>query len=199
MEIGGESLIARHVRRLQKCGICDIAVNISYLGEMIKKSLGDGESFAVRIRYSEEKTALETAGGIRQAIARKLLPEEAPFLCINADIICDIDFAALSIPAAADCLLVMAKNPPQKPAGDFSINENGFLIPPDKNALTFSGVGIYRPKLFMHLPPGGEAKLLPVLLDAIRRQKAAGIKHCGMWQDAGTPESLAAARAAFSG
>ncbi|MBE8158781.1 MAG: nucleotidyltransferase family protein [Betaproteobacteria bacterium] len=196
-EIGGEPLLVRHVRRLRACGICDIAVNISHLGELIKETLGDGGAFGVRIRYSAEQPALETAGGIRTAMARGLLPEDTPFLAINADIVCDINFAELEIPAAADCFLLLADNPPQHPAGDFSLNRRGFVIPPAAETLTFCGVGIYRPQLFLHLPPNEGAKLSPILSDAIRRQKAAGKKHNGLWHDAGTPKSLAAARTAL--
>lgn len=198
-EVGGEPLIVRHVRRLRECGVCEIAVNISHLGWRIKETLGGGEPFGVSVRYSEEKTALETAGGIRFAMAQNLLPPNEPFLCVNADIVCDIDFSALSVPAGAECLLVLADNPPQHPRGDFSLGADGLLTPPEKDALTYCGVGVYRPHLFSHLPPGETAKLAPVINGAVRRRKAAGIKHCGLWHDAGTPESLAAARAALGG
>lgn len=195
---GGEPLIFRHLRRLVACGITDIAVNISHLGGMIENAAGNGDAFGARISYSKEKTALETAGGIRLALARNLLPQEEPFLCVNADIVCNINFAALSLPKKSDCRLVMTPNPPRNPSGDFTLHKNGMLAPPSGETLTYSGVGIYRPQLFMHLPPEGKAKLLPILLDAVRRNAASGEKYNGLWHDTGTAESLAAAEKALA-
>src|SRR2546427_2403159 len=59
---------------------------------MIEAALGDGRRFGVAIRYSREAEALETAGGIAQALP--LLGDD-PFVAVNGDLFCDFDFSGL--------------------------------------------------------------------------------------------------------
>lgn len=193
IKVGNKPLIYRHIESLKECGFSDIVINIAHLGGQIKEALGDGSNFGVRIAYSEESPVLETAGGIRQAIARGLLPEALPFLVINADIICDVDFACIKLPAAADCHLLLTENPPSNPSGDFSLNAEGMLCPPGMDTRTYTGIGVYHPRMFAGLQAGEKAKLLPLLQNAIERKAATGEVHSGLWRDVGTAESLEAA------
>ena len=43
-------------------------INHAWLGERIEAALGDGSRWGVQLRYSSEQEALETAGGIAQAL-----------------------------------------------------------------------------------------------------------------------------------
>lgn len=83
---GGQPLIVWHLRRSAAAGIRDIVINHAWLGHEIEQALGDGSNHGVRIRYSPEQTALETAGGIVQALP---LLGDAPFLVVNGDVWCD--------------------------------------------------------------------------------------------------------------
>src|SRR3546814_8735215 len=65
---GGKPLIVWHLERLAAAGIRDIVINHAWLGEQLPAALGDGGRYGVRIAYSAEPTALETAGGIAQAL-----------------------------------------------------------------------------------------------------------------------------------
>ena len=194
-DIGGEPVIVRHIKNLKRCGFDEMVVNTSHLAAMIQKRLGDGREWGARIMYSHEPQALESAGGVRQALARGLLLPEEPFVLVNADIVCDIDFAAFAarLPNWARCHLALTENPPSNPGGDFSL-QNGMLQPPTNNPLTYTGIGVYRPAMFMHLPPGEKSRLLPLLMQATKDSAASAEKHSGQWRDIGTPASLAAAR-----
>ncbi|MDD9822960.1 MAG: NTP transferase domain-containing protein, partial [Gammaproteobacteria bacterium] len=98
LQVGAESLIERHLRRLAAQGFGEVVINLAWLGEQIRAQLGDGRRFNLRIRYSEEPAgALETGGGIARAL-RQLRGD--PFLVINADILCDFDFASLGVAEA---------------------------------------------------------------------------------------------------
>ena len=83
LPVGGKPLIAWHIERLVRAGITELVINHARLGKQIEQALGDGSRFGARIRYSDEGTALETAGGI--AFALPLLGD-APFAVINGDI-----------------------------------------------------------------------------------------------------------------
>jgi MurNAc alpha-1-phosphate uridylyltransferase len=122
---GGKSLIVWHIENLVRAGITELVINHAHLGAQLESALGDGSRFGARIRYSDEGTALETAGGI--AYALPLLGDE-PFAVINSDIFCDYDFVhlverAATLQASSDMAhLVLVDNPPHHPNGDFALN-----------------------------------------------------------------------------
>ena len=57
--------------------------------------------------------------------------------------------------------------------------------------LTFSGIGIYQPSLFSHIPRGSITPLAPLLRAQIVLGKVGGEHHQGLWVDVGTPQRLA--------
>ena len=65
---GGKPLIVWHIENLARAGITELIINYAHLGSQIEAVLGDGSQLGVRIRYSPENPALETAGGIANAL-----------------------------------------------------------------------------------------------------------------------------------
>lgn len=188
LEVGGKPLIAWHLERLAAAGFREIVINHAHLGAQIEAALGDGSQWGVCIQYSAEKTALETAGGIANAMP---LLGDAPFLVVNGDVFTDIDFGILKLVAPNLAHLVMVNNPPQHAAGDFALLENR-LYAEGSAKLTFSGVGIYDPGLFAGVARGEAAKLAPLLRAAMQQGLVSGSHHQGAWHDVGTPERLRA-------
>jgi MurNAc alpha-1-phosphate uridylyltransferase len=186
LKVGGKALIVWHIERLAAAGFNDIVINHAHLGQQIETALGDGSQWGVRIQYSPEKIALETAGGIANAL--RLLGDN-PFLVVNGDVFTDIDFAALTLDAPKLAHLVMVDNPPQHLTGDFALSD-GLLTPDAEHKLTFSGIGLYRPQLFDGVVRGDAAKLAPLLKTAMAQGLVSGIHHHGQWHDIGTPERL---------
>ncbi|TVT75596.1 MAG: nucleotidyltransferase family protein [Denitromonas halophila] len=188
---GGVPLIVHHLRRLAAAGITHIVINHAHLGQMIEAALGDGSAFGVHIQYSAEPTALETAGGIRQALP---LLGDTPFLVVNGDVFCDLDFAALTHRAAqpgADLAhLILIPNPPHHPAGDFHLQGDRASLS-NGERLTFSGIGLYHPDMFTPLISGQPAPLGPLLRQAIAAGRVSAERFDGLWMDIGTPERLA--------
>lgn len=198
LEVGGKALIVWHIERLAQAGFTEIVINHAHLGDKIEHTLRDGVQWGVRIAYSREEEALETAGGIAKAMPLLQSDCEHPqtFLVINADVFCDVDFSAVAKTGLARCAsgdmlahLVMVPNPPQHPEGDFAIKQQG-LIFDSVPKYTYSGIGIYHPALFAELLPGQAAKLAPLLMAAIRAGKVSGELYGGRWHDIGTPERL---------
>lgn len=192
LSVGGQPLIVWHLRRLAAAGIRDIVINHAWLGHEIERALGDGSAHGVRIRYSAEATALETAGGIAQALP---LLGDAPFLVVNGDVWCDWDPAAAAGRARAlrdgGAWLLLVDNPPQHPAGDFRLEADGTVHAQGEPRLTFAGIGVYHPSLFADVPRGAAAPLAPLLRQAMARNLVHGARHEGKWTDVGTPQRLA--------
>lgn len=188
LKVGGKSLISWHIERLVKAGFKELIINHAYLGQQIEHELGDGARWGIQIKYSPEQSALETAGGIANALP--LLGND-PFLVVNADIFSEIDFGQLtqSLSASGMAHLVMVDNPPQHPQGDFSL-EAGKLRSDGTSKLTFSGVGVYSPDLFKNLVRGEAVRLSPLLTSAMANGLVTGEYFQGIWHDIGTPERL---------
>lgn len=198
LKAGGHALIEHQLISLARAGFTGIVINHAYLGEMIENALGTGERYGVRIRYSPEQVVLETAGGIANALP--LLTGESgdqPFLVVNADIFCAMDYATL-LPAfqtmqsdAEQRLahLVLVDNPPHHAAGDFAL-EHGRVVLNGDAKLTYSGIGIYRAELFDGIQPGLPVKLAPLLRQAMQAGQVSGEYFSGRWIDVGTPERL---------
>ena len=245
LKVGGKPLIFWHLERLALAGIKEVVINHAHLGEQIEAALGNGVHWGLKIVYSTEKIALETAGGIANAL--HLLTENGlkngPFLVVNGDIFTLIDFSELVKKApqffandhsqhlnlasndenkntneagtklAADqqlfsqktgncgndkslVHLVMVNNPPQHQLGDFAI-ENGLLRHTGQKMFTFSGVGVYHPRLFRSIIKGEPAKLAPLLREAIDNNCASAQLFDGTWHDVGTIERLNAINESF--
>jgi len=199
LQAGGKPLIVWHIEKLARAGITEIIINHAHLGAQIEAALGDGSRFGAQIHYSPEATALETAGGIANALP--LLGDE-PFAVINSDIYCDYDFAQLPVHAAAlassgdAAHLVLVDNPPYHPNGDFLLyngrieDRSNLQLTSNDLRLTFSGIGIYQPALFAGIARGSTAPLAPLLRAQIAQGKVSGEHYTGRWIDAGTPLRL---------
>lgn len=188
LEVGGKSLIVWHLVRLAQAGFKEVVINHAHLGNQIEAALGDGSAWGLHISYSAEHTALETAGGIANAL--DLLGSD-PFLVVNGDVFTDVAFDSLELRRGQLAHLVLIDNPPQHSQGDFAF-EGGVLKSDGDVKLTFSGVGVYHPSLFAEIKRGEPAKLAPILRQAIANNQATAEHFKGIWHDIGTPERLMA-------
>lgn len=185
LEVDGKPLIAWHLEALARAGIRDCVINLSWLGEQIRAFVGDGAAFGVAVEYSDEPEALETAGGIVQALA--FLGER--FIVANADIFTDYDFARLAADDGA-AHIVLVDNPAHNPNGDFSLVDAS-VGNDGAPRYTFSGIARYRRDFFTGLAPG-RRPLAPLLRAAAARGELTGELFSGRWSDVGTPQRFAA-------
>jgi MurNAc alpha-1-phosphate uridylyltransferase len=189
LEVGGKPLIVHHLEKLAAVGCVRVVVNHAHLGDMIEAALGDGSRYGLIIDYSREQIALETAGGIVNALP--LLGSD-PFIAVNADVYSEYDYAGLSAAAArlgnALAHLVLIDNPEHHLAGDFALADGRVAL--DGARLTFSGLAVYRPALFDALTRGDRAPLAPLLREAIAVGRVTGEHFPGRWCDVGTPDRL---------
>lgn len=203
LEAGGKALILWHLERLAHAGFKRVVVNHAWLGQKIESALGDGSQWGLEIIYSPETEALETAGGIAQALP---LLGDSPFLVVNGDIYCTFDLTRahsmavqlessrrLGVLEQAWCLMVA--NAAHHPEGDFAVH-HGILASPSPTrglpGLTFSGIAVYQPDFFNTVPRGSKMPLRPLLEAGIAKQSLRAEFFDGLWLDIGTPERLSA-------
>ncbi|MBS4687413.1 nucleotidyltransferase family protein [Aeromonas sobria] len=185
LAVGGKPLIVHHIDKLKAAGVTEMVINHAWLGHKLVETLGDGSALGVTIHWSAEESALETAGGIVQALP--LLGAE-PFLVINGDTWLDVDYRTLVSQPLGDDLahLWLVPNPPQHPTGDFALQAGRVM---DTPAFTFSGVGLYDPAAFAGLSCGAR-KLAPLLREWMAQGRVGGSLLAGEWRDIGTVERL---------
>ena len=185
LQVGGQALIEYHLHNIQRAGITEVVINHAWLGEKIEAALGDGSRYGLKISYSPEGEALETGGGLLQALP---LLGEAPFIAINGDIWTDYTLAQLPAEPAGLAHLVLVDNPPHHPDGDFALQDDRVLATGEPR-FTFSGIGVYRPELFSGQQQA-RFPLAPLLREAMARGEISGEYYDGCWFDIGTPQRL---------
>ena len=186
IKVAGKSLIEYHLENLARAGFKEIIINTAWLAEKIHQQLGDGSDYGVTIHYSDEGKALETAGGIIHALP--LLGDE-PFLVVNGDIWCDLDFSTLeNLKPSAQAHLILVNNPEHNPSGDFSL-QKGSIVNVGESMHTYSGIGIYNPGFFEGQKTGA-LPLAPILRKKCEASLISGELYNGMWTDVGTMQRL---------
>ena len=198
LEVGGKPLIVWQIERLARAGFATIVINHAWLGEQIEQTLGDGSRYGVRLVYSPEREALETAGGIAQALPL-IETSDAPaiFAAVSGDIFCEFDYARLREPAARLAAhaqpgmhLVMVPNPRFHPRGDFALDAAGQLSLDGERRYTFGNIGLYDTRMFKGLARGERRPLTPYYRETIARGRGSGELYEGRWENVGTPEQL---------
>ena len=193
IKVGQNRLIEHHIWGLKQNGFKRLVINLAHLGDQIKAVLGAGTRFGMEIVYSREpEGALETGGGIRQALD---YIHSDVFIVINSDIYTDYEFKKIRLGKDQNAHLIMVDNPIHNPTGDFVLHgaKIGLIKRPSFHSMTFSGVGYYRRCMF-ESHPKGRYPLLSLLEQQIRNQRVSGEPYHGLWIDVGTEERLEAAR-----
>jgi MurNAc alpha-1-phosphate uridylyltransferase len=209
LKVRGRPLIVWHIINLVRAGITEIVINHAHLGHMIEDELGDGSRWGARIQYSREAAALETAGGIANAL--HLLGDE-PFVALSGDIYApyfdfeqvldalkDTDAVGRPIPPEKRDIawLYLTPNPWHNPEGDFgmtmyTLSNDG---PPKWN---FSNIGVYRPEMFDGIQPGEVSRLGPLMRKFIEQGRIGGEIYDGPWVNVGTVGQLEELNAPFA-
>ena len=196
VELCGKPLIEYHIEKLAKAGVSEIIINHAWLGHKLEETLGDGSRWNIKIIYSAEpEGGLETAGGVINALP---LLGENPFLLINGDVYCEMDFTGLVIKAQAmqkipsNTLLghlVVVPSPEHNTKGDFGLDAEKNLL--SQGEFTFAGLSVLHPQLFTGLEVDF-IPLAPILRKAMQIQKISGQLETTLWSDIGTIERLQA-------
>jgi NDP-sugar pyrophosphorylase family protein len=175
----GKPLVGYVAEYVAKFGFRDVVVNLHHQPESVKKALGDGSRFGVRIHYTlEEPEILGTAGALDNA--RHLLADDT-FVIVNGKIITDIDISeAVETHRRSGAIATMVLKPNIKrekftevyAADGFLTGFGGFAQPlsveeikdttRDLTApLMFTGIHILEPAVFEYIPRGVYSDIVP--------------------------------------
>lgn len=197
--VGGRPLIDWRLDALAAAGVRDVVINVAYRGQQIIDHVGDGSRWGLQVRISDEgEQALETGGGIAHALP---LLGAAPVVLCNADAFCDLPLDGLvaragSLDTSLDAHLVLVRNPPEHPGGDFALAD-GWVSNSSQPRLTYSGLAVIRPAIVAGQPDAA-FPLAPLLRTAMAQGRVSGERFDGFWCDVGTPQRLQVTQAHVS-
>ncbi|CAN5405710.1 NDP-sugar synthase [soil metagenome] len=205
----GKPLVGYVAEYVAKFGFTDVVVNLHHQPESVKKALGGGEKFGIKIHYSiEQPKILGTAGALDNA--RHLLEDET-FLIVNGKIITDIDISkAIETHKKSGALatMVLKENPKRERFtivetkdnfvtgfGDFPENsgqskEKQIQNPKSKtqNPLMFTGIHILEPRVFDYIPRGVYSDIVPTFYNPAIKNGEKIVAHItrGSWFELST-------------
>ncbi len=185
------------IRRLSGHSVAEIVLAQSHLAQPIEDYFGDGRRFGVGLNYVLEKTALGTAGAVKNT--EKYLDET--FLVLNGDIFTDLDITAMTdFHRKKKAKVTIALTPVDDPTsyGLIETDAQGrvtrFLEKPSWDQVTTNminaGSYILEPDVMSHVLPqtnfSFERELFPFLLE--RGEPVYAYPSSCYWIDIGTPE-----------
>ena len=92
VDVAGKPFIARQLGYLREQGISHVVLCVGYLGNMVRDVVGSGESFGLKVSYSEDgPTLLGTGGALRKATP--YLSDE--FFVLYGDSFLPVNFSAV--------------------------------------------------------------------------------------------------------
>ncbi|HKG58168.1 MAG TPA: NDP-sugar synthase [Pyrinomonadaceae bacterium] len=158
----GKPLVGYVAEYLAGYGIDEIVVNLHHRPESVRRALGDGSRFGVKLHYVEEPVILGTSGALDNT---RSFFEHDTFVVVNGKIITDIDLsAAIETHRKANAIatLVLLPNTRRerfsvveieagriKGFGGMPVADGGGEAP-----LMFTGIHILEPRIFEHVPRG---------------------------------------------
>jgi len=197
----GQPLVGYVAQYLAGQGISDVVVNLHHHPDSVRRALGDGSRFGVRLHYVHEPVILGTSGALDNA--RDLLEGET-LVVINGKLITDIDLnAALATHRRTSALatLVLLENRGRERFSTVEI-EDGLVtrfggMPEPANAetpasapvpLMFTGIQILEPRIFDYIPRGvfshSTVEVYPAAI--AKGERVAAHVAEGMWYELST-------------
>jgi len=160
----GKPLVGYVAEYLARYDCDEVVVNLHHRPESVRRALGDGSKFGVKLHYADEPEILGTSGALDNA--RALLEGET-FVVINGKIITDIDLNAVLATHRRTKAIATLVLLPNAACERFSIVETsesllrGFGGMPAKGEfsvacppLMFTGIQILEPNIFDYIPRG---------------------------------------------
>lgn len=197
--VAGVPVLDFWVEQLHLAGFEAIAVNAFHLGKELAAEIGS-RNWPIPVEVRIEPVLLGTGGGIANVVD---FFEGAPFVVVNGDIVCRVQWEAIldryRNSEGSVCLLL--HDCPK--FNNVAVDEDGFILGFGKEAFemkaagrnvrlqAFSGIHLMVPEIFADLRPGEPADILTIYRKLIRAGKPPRALHSPgiFWREMGAMES----------
>ncbi len=205
VEVNGEPLLKSVILNLKMAGFSKIVINVHHFAEEIITYITENDRFGLDVHFSDESNnLLDTGGGILKAMP--LFGKDESVLIHNVDVITNLDLKAFTHAfEQTDAAASLAVR--KRESSRSLLFDNNFQLAGWRNhktgdekwvsnpltkyrCLAFSGIHIFRPKFFAHLPVE-QCSVIDLYLKLANEQKVTGCLHDeGYWFDLGKAEQL---------
>ena len=194
--IFNKPLITFAFDHLIAAGFTRFVVNTHHRPEAYARWLGEANGCAeyrgCPVFFRHEPVLLETGGGIKNAA--DLIGDE-PFLVYNGDVLADFPLQSLIASHRRSghiaTLALRASGSERRIQCDPSTGRitdmRGLIGGRSEPSFLFTGVSVFSPEIFQHIPAGEVVSIIPVLVDLMRRGVPVGgeLIDEGVWFDIG--------------
>lgn len=211
VEVGGEPMLGRVLRRLRDAGVGHTVVNVCHLGQQVIDYL-QSRDWGMRIDISDERgRLLDTGGGL--LAARRFFGGNEPIILHNADVCSDLDLRRLTLRDDATLLVADRRSSRKLVFRPGSMQLCGWVNEStgettgraDGVRRAFNGIHIVSPSIFFALQDYSRQiasdvfSLTPFYAAKADRLRIYGTELLGYrWHDVGTLEKLNAANLDFA-
>jgi len=211
--VGGVPVLEHVARRLIAAGADRLIINVHHFAEQIVQFVEAHHGFGVDIRFSHElDVPLETGGGL--LLATPLFRREAPFFLHNVDVLTDLDLGRLYARHVESNALATLAVQQRESSRYLLFDDHGLCGRLDRRGVgaaelhatadtvrhfAFTGVHVVSPALLDRITERGRFSILDVYLRLVGGGARIVPFDIGRahWYEVGSPERLAAARAAY--
>lgn len=194
--IFNKPLITFAFDHLMAAGASRFVVNTHHRPEAYSRWLGEiegrAEYLGCPVFFRHEPVLLETGGGIKNAAD---LIGDSPFIIYNGDVLADFPLTPLiEAHMRSDNIATLAlrssgveKRIQRDPETGLVSDMRGLLGGCTDPSFLFTGVSIFSPEIFRHIPAGEIISIIPILAELMRHGAKVGgeIIDEGVWFDIG--------------
>ncbi len=208
--VGKRPFLAYLLRWLHDAGLRDVIVCVGYKKAQIQSWLGDGHNWGLRVKYSEEKKLLGTAGALKRA--GKLV--SSPLcLVVNGDSFLDANLRAMfrfHRQRRALATIALARVPDSTRYGAVTLDRSRRIIAfqekeknlpekidrasPRRFQLINGGVYLLKKQVLAAIPPRRAVSLEKEIFPGIAGHRLYGFVTQGYFIDIGVPADFARAQ-----
>lgn len=193
--VAGRPWLDRLLEDLRAGGVEEVHLALRYRADVIRRHVGDGARYGLKVYYHVENEPLGT-GGALAVFARRL---DEPFLALNADVVLGVNPAVAwqaHVHRGAVVTLTVVEVEDPSPYGLVDHGADGrvwrFREKPAAGEADHrwvnAGLYVVDPRALRDVPEGEvswEKQVVPELL--ARGEPVYALRHTGYWVDVGTP------------
>lgn len=210
LELNGEPFAAHQLRLLHSKGVRRVVLCVGYLGALVQRAIGNGESLGLQVDYSfDGPELLGTAGAIKNALPK--LGDSFFVMYGDSYLPCDYDAVARNFESSGVLgMMTVFRNEGKWDSSNVEFEADGSR--PGRieaggcergKILTYSktnrnprmrhidyGLGAFRAEAFRNLPAGKPCDLTEVYSDLLQRGELAAFEVQERFYEIGSPAGL---------
>jgi len=192
-KIGNTTILDILMINLLVYGFKSIILSVGYLKEQIKNRFSFNKNYDCIVRFSEEEEPLGTGGALKKA---KPLIRSSPFMVMNGDSICKIDFRSFidfHVEKKSLLSIVLARSRATQDYGSVNLNSSQRIVSFNEKVCTQSDLinaGVYAMEkdIFCLMHKGNQFSLERDVFPQIINRRCYGFLTESELIDIGTPE-----------